>query len=212
MKDRLKGLYVITDNRLVSRGEFLGRVEAALDGGANVLQLREKGTPYDEAASIGREVARLTASRGVPLIVNDIPMLAKEIGAQGVHLGEGDPSIEVAREVLGEDAIIGVSCYGSIERGIYAEEKGADYVAFGTPYPTPTKPGRKPTPFSVLVEAKRVLRIPVFAIGGITAQNAREVLATGVDGIAVITSVFGASDPKRAAEELSAIVREFMRL
>lgn len=211
MKDRLKGLYVITDSTIVARSEFLSRVEAALDGGANVLQLREKGVSYDEVASIGRQVVKLTASRGVPLIVNDFPLLAREIGAQGVHLGESDPPIEFAREVLGEGAIIGVSCYSALERGIYAQEKGADYVAFGTPYPTPTKPGRKPTPFSVLIEAKRILRIPVFAIGGITAQNAREVLATGVDGIAVVTSVFGASNPKRAAEELSAIIREFIR-
>ena len=109
--------------------------------------------------------------------------------------------------MLGKEAIIGVSCYGQIERGINAERTGADYVAFGTPYYTPTKPDRAPTSFDILKEAGRLITsIPVFAIGGITAGNAREVLKTGVDGIAVITSVFGASDPEEAAKELTAVI------
>ena len=114
-----------------------------------------------------------------------------------------------AREVLGRDKIIGVSCYGKIERGINAERDGADYVAFGTPYFTPTKPERTPTSFDVLREAvKRIKGIPVFAIGGITSENAEEVLETGVDGIAVITSVFGTPDPEGAARDLTQVIKK----
>jgi len=204
------GLYVITDKRLISRGNFLGDVRKSLLGGASIIQLREKGTPAGEIVSLGREILKLTADTGVPLIINDSPELAKEIGAQGVHLGEDDPSIEDARLVLGEDAIIGVSCYNRLERGVDAEARGADYVVFGTPYPTPTKPGREPTPLEILIKAKEIIRsVPVFAIGGINVENAPEILRTGVDGIAVITSVFGASDPGKATRELVEIIEKY---
>ena len=110
------------------------------------------------------------------------------------------------RKKLGNGAIIGVSCYGSVPRGIHAERMGADYVVFGTPWATPTKPDREPTPFETLVEAKTaVTGIPIFAIGGIFAHNAAEVLETGVDGVAVITGVFGSDDPKRAAREICSV-------
>jgi thiamine-phosphate pyrophosphorylase len=139
------------------------------------------------------------------LIINDYLEIARDIGAEGVHLGQNDPSIAEARSVLGDRAIIGVSCYSSIERGIDAHREGADYLAFGTPFLTPTKPGRQPTSFQILREAKRVIpKIPIFAIGGITPQNVASVLETGVDGIAVITSVFGSSDPEKVSRQLSA--------
>ncbi|NIP39220.1 MAG: thiamine phosphate synthase [Candidatus Dadabacteria bacterium] len=203
MKHKLKGLYVITDKKLIERPKFVQTVEKALAGGANVLQLREKETPYDEIVYLGRELLRITTKYSVPLIINDKPELAKEIGADGVHLGQRDTNIEQARRIVGEDKIIGVSCYGEIDRGLEAEAGGADYLAFGTPYDTLTKPGRKPTAFSTLIEAKaKISNIPIFAIGGITKENAQDVLGTGVDGIAVITSVFGSSDPESASREL----------
>ncbi|MEE9252870.1 MAG: thiamine phosphate synthase [Thermodesulfobacteriota bacterium] len=210
MENKLKGLYVITDNRLISRKNFSEIIEKSLEGGAKIVQLREKGTPKDETIKVGKELLKLADKWNIPLIVNDLLEVTKQIGAHGVHLGESDPPIEEARKLLGESAIVGVSCYGLIRRGIEAESKGASYVTFGTPYPTPTKPGRRPTPFDVLREAKtRIRSIPVFAIGGITPKNARDVLETGVDGIAVITSVFGSPDPKKAAEDLVRILKEF---
>lgn len=204
MKYDLKGLYVITDNRLIDREDYINTVEKSLRGGAKILQLREKDTAYDEVIYIGRELTSITARYNVPLIINDYPEIAKEIGAQGVHLGEKDTAVTEARKLLGDQAIIGVSCYGMIERGVDAIKLGADYLVFGTPYKTPTKPGREPTPFSVLYAARlRFKNIPLFAIGGITRDNIADVLATGVDGVAVITSVFGSPYPEAACRELA---------
>jgi thiamine-phosphate pyrophosphorylase len=207
MKFKLKGLYVITDKNLIERPLFIESVEKALCGGANILQLREKETDYDEIVYLGKELLRISKLYSVPLIINDNPEIAREIGADGVHLGKGDTTIEKARKIIGEHKIIGVSCYGQIERGLDAQVRGADYAVFGTPFNTPTKPGRKPTSFSTLIEAKtKITKIPIFAIGGITKENARDVLDTGVDGIAVITSVFGSDNPETACRELSQIL------
>jgi len=211
MQYELKGLYLITDKRLISRENFVETVERSIQGGAQIVQIREKDTPKNELVQLGKRLLRITGKRKVPLIVNDSPILAKEIGADGVHLGESDASIAEAREILGKKAIVGISCYGQIERGLMAEWRGADYAVFGTPYRTPTKPGREPTPLGVLREAvDKIKSIPIFAIGGITPENASEVLETGVDGIAVITSVYGSPDPKSAAEQLSSIVSRFL--
>lgn len=203
MDFNLRGLYVITDEKLIPRVRFLETVEKALAGGANIVQLRDKTSAPSEIVALGRELLGVTKRYGVPLIINDSPDLMMEIKADGVHLGEDDPNVIPARKKLGNGAIIGVSCYGSVPRGINAERMGADYVVFGTPWSTPTKPGRIPTPFETLVEAKTaVAGIPIFAIGGIFAHNAAEVLATGVDGVAVITGVFGSEDPERASREI----------
>ncbi len=206
MKNNLTGLYVITDKKLIKRGKFIETVEKSIKGGARIVQLREKDTPQNEILNLGRELLKLTRRYDVPLIINDSPELAKEIGADGVHLGGDDTSIKNARAILGDEVIIGVSCYNQIERGLNAVQNGADYVAFGTPYYTPTKPEREPTSIEVLKEAVYVIsQIPIFAIGGITKENASEILGTGVDGIAVITSVFGSPDPEATARELASI-------
>lgn len=206
-KTALSGLYAVTDKKLIPRDLFVETVEKALRGGANLIQLREKNTDTEDLIKLGKSLIQITKRYNVPLIINDSPDVAMVIGADGVHLGEGDCSIEHARSVLGESAIIGVSCYGRIERGIDAEKRGADYVAFGTPYNTPTKPGRTPTPLEVLREAvEKIKTIPIFAIGGITVENAAPILETGVDGIAAITSIFGSDDPEKAARELSSLI------
>ena len=202
---------MITDKKLIPRDKFVTTVEKAIKGGANVVQLREKDTPGHEVLKLGEALLKLTKKYGIPLIINDSIELAQEIGADGVHLGEDDPQVAHARELLGGDKIIGVSCYGKIERGLNAEREGADYVAFGTPFFTPTKPERTPTSFDVLREAvSRIKTIPIFAIGGITPENADSVLETGVDGIAVITGVFGSDDPEKAAMELAEIAKKHL--
>ncbi|MGH7889090.1 MAG: thiamine phosphate synthase, partial [Thermodesulfobacteriota bacterium] len=198
------GLYVITDKKLIPRNGFIETVEKAIRGGAKIVQLREKDTPEEKIIRLGKVLLKITRKYGVPLIINDSPELAKEIGADGVHLGEYDPPVSEARKLLGNEAIIGVSCYGKIERGIQAEKDGASYAAFGTPFFTPTKPDRKVTPFEVLRKAmEKIRKMPIFAIGGINKENAPSVLETGVDGVAVITSVFGSSDPEKAARDLA---------
>jgi thiamine-phosphate pyrophosphorylase len=204
MSYSLGGLYIITDKKLIPRSGFIDTVEKAIRGGARIVQLREKDTPEKEIIKLGKGLLEVTRRYGIPLIINDSPVLAKEIGADGVHIGQYDMLISQAREFLGSKTIIGVSCYGDVQRGLQAEREGADYVSFGTPFFTPTKPDRKPTPFEVLREAKRrITKIPVFAIGGISKENVRSVLETGVDGICVITSVFGSPDPEKASRELA---------
>jgi len=209
MKKSLGGLYAITDKKLIARESFIEAVEKAIKGGASVIQLREKETQKEEVIRLGKNILEITKSYGALLIINDRPELAREIGADGVHLGEYDCSVAHARSVLGKDAIIGVSCYGQIESGLKAEAEGASYVVFGTPYYTPTKPDRIPTPLEVLREAtEKIGTIPIFAIGGITANNARGIMDTGVDGIAVITYIFGSGDPEEAARELASIAKK----
>lgn len=207
MRKNLTGLYVITDKKLIQRDSFVQTVESSIKGGARMVQLREKDTPEDEIINLGLQILKVTKRYGVPLIINDSPELAREIGADGVHLGGEDASVHNARAILGADAIIGVSCYNRIERGLNAVQVGADYVAFGTPYKTPTKPDREPTSIEILNQAVKLINeIPVFAIGGITKENARTILETGVDGIAVITSVFGSTDPEKATRELTDLI------
>ena len=204
---KLGGLYVITDEGLIPRGSFCETVEKSLAGGANIVQLRDKTSSRSEVVRLGRELLGITKRYGAPLIINDSPELMMEIGADGVHLGEDDPNIIPTRKKLGNGAIIGVSCYGSLPRGIHAERMGADYVVFGTPWATPTKPGRTPTPFETLIEARGAITgIPIFAIGGIFPHNAAQVLATGVDGVAVITSVFGSGDPEGASRDFRRVL------
>lgn len=205
MQYQIKGLYVITDEKLIPRKRFVETVEKAIKGGAKIVQLREKQSSSEDILRLAEELLKLTRRYNVPLIIDDYPELARDIGAEGVHLGQHDTSLAEARKVLGNRAIIGVSCYSSIERGLEAHEEGADYLAFGTPFFTPTKPDRQPTSFEILKEARRVIpKIPIFAIGGITPQNVASILETGVDGIAVITSVFGSSDPEKVSRQLSA--------
>lgn len=205
MQYQIKGLYVITDEKLIPRKTFVETVEKAIKGGAKMVQLREKESSSEEILRLASELLKLTRRYNVPLIINDYIDIAREIGAEGVHLGQHDTPLAEARRALGGAAIIGVSCYSGIERGIEAQKEGADYLAFGTPFFTPTKPDRRPTSFEILKEAKRVItKIPIFAIGGITTQNVASVLETGVDGIAVITSVFSSSDPEKVSRQLSA--------
>ncbi len=204
VKQSLKGLYVITDKKLIPRNRFIETVEKAVRGGTRIIQLREKDAPEEEIIRLGKGLLEITRRYRIPLIINDSPEIAKEVGADGVHLGKEDLEISDARRILGSEGIIGVSCYGDIERGLWAEREGADYLAFGTPFFTPTKPERKPTPFEVVREAKRKIKtIPIFAIGGITKDNVASVLETGVDGIAVITAVFNSGDPEDAARSLA---------
>ena len=208
MNQNLKGLYLITDKKLINRNTFFETIEKAVRGGTSILQLREKDTPKHEVISIAKKTLEITKKFNIPLIINDSPEIAKVSGADGVHLGQSDPQVNNAREMLGNDAIIGVSCYGEINRGIKARENGADYLAFGTPYFTPTKPDREPTTLQTIKEARTILNdIPVFAIGGINIDNAQEILNTGVDGIAVITAVFGSDDPEKASRQLSSLFK-----
>lgn len=200
---KLRGLYAITDTHLIPRQRFVETVEAAVRGGAMLIQLREKDTPRAEMVRLGRAVLEVTRQYGALLIINDHPSVAKEIGADGVHVGREDPPVAETRALLGPHVIIGASCYGDVERAVLAEQEGADYVAFGTPFPSPTKTKRTDISLGIFQEAKRRVRLPVFAIGGITLANAPQIREAGADGIAVVSGVFGAPDVEAAARALA---------
>jgi thiamine-phosphate pyrophosphorylase len=200
---KLHGLYVITDSHLIPRDRFVSAVEAAVRGGATMVQLREKEASHAEIVRLGKAILAVTQRYGALLIVNDHPAVAQEIGADGVHVGRDDPPVAETRALLGPQAIIGASCYGDVERAVAAEQAGADYVAFGTPFPSPTKPKRTDISLDIFQAAKRRVRVPVFAIGGIILANARQVIDAGADGIAVVSGVFGAPDVETAARALA---------
>lgn len=182
---------------------LLRTVRAALDGGAVLVQYRDKSCDADRRARQAEALRALTHAAGVPLLVNDDVALAQAIGADGVHLGREDAPLEAARAVLGPEAIIGVSCYADVDGARRLAAAGADYVAFGSMYPSSTKPGAPSAPHSVFA-ATRGLGIPRAAIGGITAGNAPELVAAGADLLAVIGTVFDAADPRAATRALAA--------
>lgn len=201
---RLAGLYAVTPD-LADTRTLLSMVEAALAGGASAVQYRNKSADDALRAHQAAALARVHAARGALFIVNDDPRLAAAVGADGVHLGEDDADLAAARELVGPDRIIGVSCYDDSDRARAAVAAGADYLAFGSFFPSPVKPGARKAPLALL-EGARSLGVPVVAIGGIDADNAASLVAAGADAIAVITAVFGPRDPfdiERAARALA---------
>jgi thiamine-phosphate pyrophosphorylase len=195
----LRGLYAITDG---PRADLLDVCAAALDGGAAILQYRDKTSDEARRLNEARALQALCARHAVPLIVNDDVGLAHAVGAAGVHLGEHDGDVATARARLGADAIIGVSCYDSSQRARQLAAAGADYIAFGAFFPSPTKPAARRADTSLLTGAA-TLGIPRVAIGGITPDNARALIDAGADAIAVITALFGAHDVRAAARRFS---------
>lgn len=191
----LRGLYAITSSELCVDGpHLLICVEAALRGGARLLQYRDKHNSPALRRSQAAVLVGLCHHFGAALIVNDDPVLAAEIGADGVHLGRSDPSISHARAVLGPDALIGVSCGPSLVHARPVAAAGASYVAFGRFFPSQTKPNAPQARLELLAEAKQQLDIPVCAIGGITTANAVDVISAGADLIAAVEGVFGSND------------------
>ncbi|MEO5702889.1 MAG: thiamine phosphate synthase, partial [Gammaproteobacteria bacterium] len=150
----LRGLYVITGSALQARGNLVARVAQAIQGGAALIQYRDKGIDTARREQEVRALLDLCRAQQVPLIINDDVVLAHNTGADGVHLGKEDGSLVYAREKLGAQAIIGVSCYASLELALQAQAAGADYVAFGSFYPSHTKPHAVPVAIDVLIEAK----------------------------------------------------------
>ena len=200
----MTGLYAITPD-LADSGELLRKVEAALEGGARALQYRNKVADSALRLEQARALARLCRSYHVPLIINDHLELALEVEAEGLHIGAEDGSAAGARRRLGPDRILGVTCYRKIENALEAARIGASYVAFGGFFASPVKGGSGGAPMTILGEAKRATGLPVVAIGGITVDNAPQLIAAGADSVAVITAVFGAADVKAAARQFSAL-------
>ena len=190
------GLYAISDG---PRADLLAACAAALHGGAAVLQYRDKSRDAARHLDEASALAALCADFRVPLIINDDVELAATLGC-GVHLGADDAKLAAARARLGPSAVIGVSCYDSLERARAAAAAGADYLAFGAFFPSPTKP-RAVRADAALLRAALPLGLPLVAIGGITPDNAAPLIAAGAAFVAAISGVFTAADPERAARQ-----------
>jgi thiamine-phosphate pyrophosphorylase len=195
------GLYAISDG---PRADLIEACAAALAGGVAVLQYRDKTTDTARRYTEATALRALCTRHGALLIVNDDIELAAAVRADGVHLGEDDASLTDARQRLGADALVGVSCYDSLTRARDFAAAGADYLAFGAFFASSTKPrARHATP--QLLRDARPLGVPLVAIGGITSSNARALIEAGADALAVISAVFGARDIQAAARELAVL-------
>jgi len=199
----ISGLYVITDSNLLTPENTLDKVRLALQGGARVVQFRDKVSSQNIKLEIARELQRLCKSYQACFIVNDDIQLAQHVNADGVHIGKDDDDIHKARQLLGSNKIIGVSCYNDLQRAKQMQQLGADYVAFGRFFPSKTKPNAPQAQTDTLLKAKLELTIPIVAIGGITHKNAQTLINAGADSIAVIQGVFANSDVKSASQQLS---------
>ncbi len=198
MKFPMRGLYAITQTDNKSISQVIAEVEAALQGGAVVVQYRDKH-PID-APFLARKLLSICHDHQVPLLINDSVELALMVGADGVHLGKDDGDIAIARHQLGSEAIIGVSCYNDLEKAKAAVAAGADYVAFGRFFPSGSKPLAAPAEIATLVKAKQNIKVPIVAIGGILPENAGQLLAAGADLLAVIGGIFD-HEPRHTAQQ-----------
>jgi len=202
----ISGLYAITQTEHKSYDIIVMEVEAVLRGGAVVVQYRDKQPQETDQLAI--QILKLCQQYKVPLLINDNVELAARIGADGVHIGRDDGSIKWARKQLGEHAIIGVSCYDSIEHAQEAQTQGATYVAFGRFFPSTSKPLALPATIETLRLAKQLLRIPIVAIGGILPENGSLLLEAGADLLAVIGGLFD-ERPEQAAMTYQALFERF---
>ena len=200
------GLYAITDSRLTPDQRLVDSVEAALRGGATLVQYREKQADDTTRLRQARDLAAACHNAGVPLIINDDPQLARRCGADGVHLGQQDADPLAARRLLGETALLGITCHGRIELAEKACANGADYLAFGRFYPSGTKPEAPEAEPGILRQARQ-FRLPVTAIGGIDIHNAETLILAGADLLAVIGGLFGGP-----ADQIESRARAFTRL
>ena len=204
MTREVSGLYAVTPDVADTPG-LLATAEAVLAGGARLLQYRNKSASTALRLAQARALLALCREYQVPLIINDYLDLALALDADGLHLGAEDGSLAAARARLGPDKILGASCYDQLQNALQAERLGADYVAFGSLFSSSVKPGAVRAPLALLRDAKRRLSAPVVAIGGITLDNAPQLIAAGADGIAVVSALFGADDVKLAARRFSAL-------
>jgi len=187
------GIYAITDCENITADELLRKTENILSVGVALFQYRNKTVNQKNKRTLATELQSLCRQYKTPFIINDDLKLAKEIAADGLHLGQHDADIKTAREVLG-NKIIGISCYNNFNRALAAEQNGADYIAFGAFFPSSTKPDAVKANIDLIIKAKDKLTIPVVAIGGITPENGKPLINAKVDYIAVISGLYAATD------------------
>lgn len=195
----IHGLYAIADSAYLTPENIVAQVAAAIEGGARVVQYRDKHSPPATRLSLALSLVALCRERAVPLIINDDVQLTLDSGADGVHLGQHDGDVHTARQRLGDNALVGVSCYNEWERAQRAQEEGADYIAFGRFFPSHTKPNAAPAEIDLLLQARTELSLPIVAIGGITPKNGASLVTAGAHALAVIEGLWGPGDARAAA-------------
>ncbi|WP_455232073.1 thiamine phosphate synthase [Geopseudomonas aromaticivorans] len=203
----LRGLYAITDSQLLDGGRLLPYVEAALRGGAKLLQYRDKSEDAARRLRQAEALRELCLRHGAQLIINDDAELAARLGV-GVHLGQSDGSLAVARALLGRQAILGATCHAQLELAEQARQEGASYIAFGRFFNSQTKPGAPAATPELLEQARARFRLPIVAIGGVTLDTAPELIARGASMVAVIHALFAAEN----AAEVERRARAFTAL
>lgn len=200
-------LYLVTDRGL-SKLPFYEMIEKAVEGGVTVVQLREKNLSTREFIEEAIEVKKILEGRGIPLIINDRVDIAIAVEADGVHLGNEDMPVELARKILGKKFIIGASA-GSINEAIEKEKMGADYIAVSPVFSTPTKPDAgQPLGLDGVREMKKFIKVPLIGIGGINRENVVEVIKSGADGVAVVSAIVSSVDPEKSARELRELIKK----
>lgn len=202
-------LYAVTDRSHLYGQDLQTRVEAALRGGATMVQLREKTLTDAAFLEEAKAMKVLCKQYGVPLIINDRADIARDSGADGVHLGQKDGSVQQARAILGKDKIIGVSSR-TVAQALQAQADGADYIGSGAVFQTGTKADAKPLDHAVLQQICAAVTIPVVAIGGITADNILQLAGTGISGAAVVSALFGKEDVEQAAQQMRQLCRQIV--
>lgn len=206
-RPEINGLYAITPE-LTDTASLVAITKQVITGGARLVQYRSKTTEAALRLEQAQSLAHLCQKFGIPLIINDYLDLAIRVGAAGVHLGREDSPLSEARRLLGDGRIIGVSCYNRLEYAVEAEHQGADYVAFGAFFASRTKPGAVPASLNLLRQAKQKLQVPIVAIGGITSDNAGELISEGADAVAASNALFGARDARAAAAKFSCLFEQ----
>ncbi|MGD8962782.1 MAG: thiamine phosphate synthase [Desulfobacterales bacterium] len=205
-------LYLVTDRGLARGRSTFEIVTAAVNGGASVVQLREKECSTLEFIERAQSIKAFLKTRNIPLIINDRIDVAQAVAADGVHLGQTDMPLETAKGILGDTMIIGISAE-CLEDAIVAEKGGADYLGISPIYATPTKTDTAPAlGLEGLRKIRKAVRLPLVGIGGLNRDNAAEVVRNGADGVAVVSAIVAADDPEAAARELKQVIKEAQQI
>ena len=202
-------LYAVTDRHWLGEETLYDQVKKALYGGATFVQLREKNLDREDFLAEAKEIQKLCKEYGVPFVVNDEVSIAKDIDADGVHVGQSDMEAMDVRKILGPDKILGVSAQ-TVEQAIIAEKHGADYLGVGAVFTTGSKDDADDVSHETLKAICEAVSIPVIAIGGITKDNVAELAGSGICGVAVISAIFGQKDIQKATEELKFSVENML--
>ncbi len=194
-------LYLVTDQNSLKNRSLIDVLEEAILGGVTLVQLREKSLTAHEFYKIATEVRALTSKYGIPLIINDRLDIALAVGADGVHVGQDDLPAKVARKLLGEDKLLGVST-ATLEEALRAQEDGADYIGVGAVFPTATKDNTRRVSLEQMANINKSVNISVVGIGGINEENISSIIDTGVAGVAVASAILGANRVEEATNKL----------